>query len=121
MKTITNDDKTICVALKAFTPEEIDDIVFKLRRFRTKLSAERKRERLNEAKINQLIEQNNALDPTFKIERKKVKFTRPAKYRYIGSDGLEKTWAGVGRKPKEIQAAIDNGASLDDFLIDSND
>lgn len=42
---------------------------------------------------------------------------RPAKYKYVDEDGQEKNWTGQGRTPAVIKAAIDNGKSLDDFLI----
>ena len=42
---------------------------------------------------------------------------RAAKYRFIDADGTEKTWTGQGRTPKPISLALENGKSLDDFLI----
>ncbi|URN98392.1 DNA-binding protein StpA [Leclercia adecarboxylata] len=42
---------------------------------------------------------------------------RAAKYRYTDSDGSEKTWTGQGRTPKPIALALEEGKSLDDFLI----
>ena len=48
-----------------------------------------------------------------KSERKK----RPAKYKYTTDDGIEKTWTGQGRTPKEIANGIAEGLELSDFLI----
>jgi DNA-binding protein StpA len=42
---------------------------------------------------------------------------RAAKYRFTDADGTEKTWTGQGRTPKPISIALENGKSLDDFLI----
>ncbi|WP_108651373.1 H-NS family histone-like protein [Dongshaea marina] len=42
---------------------------------------------------------------------------RPAKYKYHDENGQEKTWTGQGRKPAPIQRALDEGRSLDEFLI----
>lgn len=42
---------------------------------------------------------------------------RPAKYKYIDTNGKEKTWTGQGRTPAAIQIQLDAGKSLDDFLI----
>ncbi len=42
---------------------------------------------------------------------------REPKYRYIDTDGTEKTWTGQGRTPKVIATALAEGKSLDDFLI----
>ncbi|WP_017346694.1 H-NS family histone-like protein [Pantoea sp. A4] len=47
----------------------------------------------------------------------KTRAARPAKYRYTDEDGAEKTWTGQGRTPSPIKKAIDNGGSLEDFLI----
>lgn len=41
---------------------------------------------------------------------------RHVKYTYE-ENGEMKTWTGVGRKPKPIEAALAAGQSLDDFLI----
>lgn len=48
---------------------------------------------------------------------KQKRAPRPAKYKYTDENGEEKTWTGQGRTPKGIQAKLDAGASLDDFLI----
>lgn len=48
---------------------------------------------------------------------KKKRAKRPAKYRYSDANGQECYWTGQGRPPSVIKAAIDNGGSLDDFLI----
>ncbi len=42
---------------------------------------------------------------------------RAAKYRYIDSDGSEKTWTGQGRTPKAIAEAMAEGKSMESFLI----
>lgn len=42
---------------------------------------------------------------------------RPAKYRYSDVNGEVKTWTGQGRTPKPIAQALEQGKSLDDFLI----
>lgn len=41
---------------------------------------------------------------------------RPAKYAYL-VDGEERTWTGQGRMPAQIATAVENGKSLEDFLI----
>lgn len=45
---------------------------------------------------------------------------REPKYTFV-EDGVTKYWAGVGRKPRPIAQAIENGGSLNDFLIKSAD
>lgn len=43
--------------------------------------------------------------------------SKKPKYIYVDENGVEKTWAGVGRKPETIETALNEGKSLDDFLI----
>ena len=42
---------------------------------------------------------------------------RPAKYKYVDTNGEEKTWTGQGRTPSVIQKALDEGKSLEQFEI----
>ncbi|GAB7219854.1 H-NS family histone-like protein [Vibrio comitans] len=42
---------------------------------------------------------------------------RPAKYEYVNESGATKTWTGQGRTPSAIQTQLDEGKSLDAFLI----
>ncbi|WP_281546224.1 H-NS family nucleoid-associated regulatory protein [Grimontia sp. SpTr1] len=48
---------------------------------------------------------------------KSTRASRPARYKYQDEKGTEKTWTGQGRTPKAIQEQLDNGKSLEDFLI----
>ena len=50
-------------------------------------------------------------------EAKVIRAPRPARYKYIDSDGSEKTWTGQGRTPKAIAEAIARGKELSDFEI----
>ncbi|WP_373777339.1 H-NS family nucleoid-associated regulatory protein [Glaesserella sp.] len=52
-------------------------------------------------------------------ERKKrePRAPRPAKYKFVDDNGVEKTWTGQGRTPSPIQKALDAGKSLSDFEI----
>lgn len=42
---------------------------------------------------------------------------RPAKYKFVDSEGNEKTWTGQGRMPLALQKKIDSGHSLEEFEI----
>ncbi|WP_241613827.1 H-NS family nucleoid-associated regulatory protein [Rosenbergiella epipactidis] len=42
---------------------------------------------------------------------------RPAKYSYVDEKGQTKYWTGQGRTPSVISKELNNGKSLDDFLI----
>jgi len=51
------------------------------------------------------------------VAGKKKRAKRPAKYRYSDENGQVRYWTGQGRTPSAIKAAIENGQSLDDFLL----
>ena len=48
---------------------------------------------------------------------RKKRAKRPAKYHYRDEHGEMKTWTGQGRTPSPIKIALENGQSLNDFLI----
>ena len=58
-----------------------------------------------------------ALSGESKTKTRKKREPRPAKYKYTDVNGEEKTWTGQGRTPSAIQTLLDEGKSLDDFLI----
>ncbi|OLQ90887.1 transcriptional regulator [Vibrio ponticus] len=58
----------------------------------------------------------SALAGETKAKAKSKRAPRPAKYKYL-DNGEEKTWTGQGRTPSAIQAELDAGKSLEDFLI----
>ena len=58
----------------------------------------------------------SALEKQLPKKRKKIA-PRPPKYQYTDYDGSYKTWTGQGKTPLVIQTAIEEGGSLDDFLI----
>jgi DNA-binding protein H-NS len=65
--------------------------------------------------INEVI---SALSSASSSTKQKSKRTpRPAKYKYTDASGKEQFWTGQGRTPSIIQKSLDNGKSLDDFLI----
>lgn len=60
----------------------------------------------------------NELIGTTEVSKKRVKRApRPAKYQYTDENGETKSWTGQGRTPAAIKKALDEGKSLDDFLI----
>lgn len=59
----------------------------------------------------------SALAGETKTKTKSKRAPRPAKYKYIDPNGDEKTWTGQGRTPSAIQALLDSGKSLEEFLI----
>lgn len=48
---------------------------------------------------------------------KSKRAARPAKYQFTDENGELKTWTGQGRTPAVIKKAIEDGKSLDDFLL----
>ncbi|WP_337013658.1 H-NS family histone-like protein [Pantoea sp. AS142] len=57
----------------------------------------------------------NSASPAVISKKKRAK--RPAKYRYSDENGQVRYWTGQGRTPSVIKAAIENGQSLDEFLL----
>lgn len=57
------------------------------------------------------------LDGVVEVKKREPRAKRPAKYKFIDVNGNEKTWTGQGRTPREIQAALNAGKKLEDFLI----
>ncbi|EAT4593535.1 H-NS histone family protein [Salmonella enterica] len=51
------------------------------------------------------------------IKTKSTRTPRPAKYKYVDENGLEKQWTGQGRTPRAIAAALEAGKTLEDFEI----
>ncbi|ASL96041.1 H-NS histone family protein (plasmid) [Serratia ureilytica] len=85
--------------------------------------AERETKRLE---LLQLI-QSEGFDPSELLgiessggssKKSKTGVKRAPKYQYE-QDGAMHYWSGVGRKPRPIQDALDQGKSLDSFLIPS--
>ena len=64
--------------------------------------------------INALI---SSLSGETKSKAKAKRAPRPAKYKYVDTNGDEKTWTGQGRTPSAIQDILDSGKSLEEFLI----
>jgi len=62
------------------------------------------------------IEDLVALDAP-KSEKKSPRKKRPEKYEYTDNNGKRHTWTGQGRTPSVIQKALDQGLSLEKFLI----
>lgn len=56
----------------------------------------------------------SANQPTEKASKREP---RPAKYQYTDAEGNVQTWTGQGRQPVPIRVAIEQGKTLNDFLI----
>lgn len=82
---------------------------------------ERKLKQYRDMLIADGIDPNELLQPLVggKVANVKAKrAARPAKYKYIDENGVERTWTGQGRTPAVIRIAIEKqGKKLDDFLI----
>lgn len=83
------------------------------------LQHEKKLEKIREMLASEGVDINELLPSSpqhtsLSQERKK----RPAKYQYVSPQGEHQTWTGQGRTPSVIQKALDQGKSLDDFLIE---
>ncbi|ENQ8180762.1 transcriptional regulator [Vibrio parahaemolyticus] len=63
--------------------------------------------------VYELLSALSSTTPKKKGKRK----PRPAKYKYIDTNGVEKTWTGQGRTPLVIQKALDEGKKLLNFAL----
>lgn len=57
------------------------------------------------------------LGSSTEAKKREPRAARPAKYKYVNEQGIEKTWTGQGRTPFAIQKALDAGHSLQEFEI----
>lgn len=76
-----------------------------------------KLEKYREMLINDGIDPEELMASMGTTKPKSKRAVRPAKYKFIDLDGLEKTWTGQGRTPKAIKDALDSGKNMDNFLI----
>lgn len=122
---IENNRRKLEIALKDWTPKEIESLLFKLQTV-----LENKKDLLDETKDKRariealLLENGITEDDLLEVyfSTKEPKFVRAAKYRYQDpANGDFHTWAGVGRTPIILQRLLDDGATLDNFLIDKPD
>ncbi|MBT0723002.1 H-NS histone family protein [Rosenbergiella sp. S61] len=80
----------------------------------------KKLDQIREMILSEGIDISELVQPESPVnENKKVREKRPAKYEYIDLSGDHHTWTGQGRTPLAIQKALDQGDTLDKFLIKS--
>ncbi|WP_108649636.1 H-NS family histone-like protein [Dongshaea marina] len=128
VKTISN-IRSLRATCRELTIEQLEDYLEKLTlvvgEIKEQHESEREAREEYQRKLNDYVEMMKAdgIDPsallgeTNQTAAKSKRAARPAKYRFTDENGVEKTWTGQGRKPRPIQQALDNGASMDDFLI----
>ncbi|WP_404402471.1 H-NS histone family protein [Idiomarina seosinensis] len=134
---IIRHERRLNAALKDIEIDELKNIQEKLARIianREQEEAEREQQRqLKKIKIAELkrsmqeagidisdileeeLGSESLTDLKQKTQRKRN--PKPAKYEYRDLTGETKTWTGQGRMPKALQQAINQGQSLDQFLI----
>lgn len=121
--------RSLRAACRELTLEQLEEGLEKLSSIveerRQAESEERKANEVRLRKINEYMEmlRNDGIDPAelvpggIEAEKTGKRAQRPAKYRFIDENGEEKTWTGQGRQPVAIRKALEEGKSLDDFLI----
>ncbi len=133
LKTLLN-VRSLRVALRELSVEQIDDALQKI----SQIYDERKDEQDKQQKVlreraaklkeyadllesegitpQDLVSYLGLAEPSSQPATKNKRAQRPAKYRY--TDGiLTKEWTGQGRMPKVMAEAIQNGKTIEDFLI----
>ena len=81
-----------------------------------KLEYEKKLAEFRELMVNEGISAEDLVGGVTVGAASTKRAPRPAKYAYM-VDGEERTWTGQGRMPAQIATAVENGKSLEDFLI----
>ncbi|MBF9000795.1 MULTISPECIES: H-NS family histone-like protein [Vibrio] len=105
--------------------DKLSTVVEERRKAEEEERAEREQQ---EAKLSAIAEQIaadgidvdaliSALAGETKSKAKGKRAPRPPKYKYIDTNGQEKTWTGQGRTPSVIQKALDEGKSLEEFAL----
>lgn len=127
---VLNNIRTLRAQTREVALETLEDILEKL----TVIVSERREEekaneeanRVHLEKLSQYREMliADGIDPSELmsaagiVKERKQRKSRPAKYVYTDDAGVEKTWTGQGRTPGPIQAQLNTGKSLEDFLIE---
>ncbi|MFQ2298499.1 H-NS family nucleoid-associated regulatory protein [Aeromonas dhakensis] len=132
LKTLLN-IRSLRVALRELSFEQLEEAKEKFEQVYTERFESTEKERAEQAEhqrklaeFSEMLKQAG-VDPrdllsstapaaSAKGSNKAKRAPRPAKYKYQ-ENGQEKTWTGQGRMPKAIAALVEQGKSLDDFLI----
>lgn len=132
LKTLNN-IRTLRAQARELSPETIEELVEKLiviageRREEEKAKEDANREHKDKLQKLRALLAEQGVDPHELLEeggsakprkQKKVRETRPPKYKYTDESGVEKTWSGQGRTPVGIKTGLDAGKTLEDFLIE---
>ncbi|MDP5291370.1 H-NS family nucleoid-associated regulatory protein [Oceanimonas sp. CHS3-5] len=129
LKTILN-IRSLRAAARDLTMEQLEEALSKLTAVveerRESEAEERAKAQEKERKLKEYAEMLAAdgidinelagvVEPAKKATAPRSK--RPAKYAYTDDNGEYKTWTGQGRQPAVIKKAIENGGTLEQFLI----
>ncbi len=123
--------RSLRAATRELPLEQLDDAFQKLQAIVIERRESEEAERQNQAERIQKIEEYKALLKADGIdisdlvagvtassaEKKSKREPRPAKYQYTDAEGNVQTWTGQGRQPVPIRTAIEQGKTLNDFLI----
>jgi DNA-binding protein H-NS len=124
--------RSLRAACRELTLEQLEEGLEKLTAIVTERqqdeSAERQAREEHQKKIAEYAEMLKAagIDPaelvgTVAVDTPKAskgkRAPRPAKYRYLDDNGVEKTWTGQGRMPSTIAKAVAEGKSVESFAI----
>ncbi|ELI6433415.1 H-NS family nucleoid-associated regulatory protein [Aeromonas sp. 5HA1] len=125
--------RSLRAACRELTLEQLEEGLEKLSAIVTERqqdeAADRQAREEHQRKINEYTEMLKAagIDPAelvgtvanepAKAAKKGKRAPRPAKYRYLDDNGVEKTWTGQGRMPSAIAKAVAEGKSIEEFAI----
>ena len=130
-KTLSN-IRSLRVALREVSLEQAQSLLEKLSDVIAEKKEEIKQQQEEEAKrleslkkYKEMLAQDGItaeelallLAGTTEMKKREPRAPRPAKYKFVDENGLEKTWTGQGRTPLALQKALNAGKSLSDFEI----
>lgn len=132
---ILTNKRSMQAFMRRFTIEQLEEISTKFEEVTGDLKAEKSREEAKVAareallaeyaekmaadglSIQDLLNAAGAIKPEQEGYKSDGRRVVPQKYEFMTDEGDIKTWSGRGRPPREIKRALEQGESLEDFLI----
>lgn len=102
--------------LSKLTQQDLMDLKVQIDQRMVELDQERRTVALEEMKAI-AAKHNLDFSELAQLATPAKKSAGPAKAKYRDSDNPQNTWAGRGRKPRWLVAALENGRNLEDFAI----
>ncbi len=127
LKALTN-PRLLEAALKDAQPEVIQTIIDCLMQIKDRraqeIAAAQEEQQQRQQQLNELLSKMNecniSIDDLIAVKTGGRRPRRMAmRYRYIGTDGVEREWSGQGKTPTALRELMErDGTTKEDYLID---